>query len=226
MSKIIYKPSSEARSRSPSLIGTRAIIVMIYVNNGDHETGYNHVALHKLSVDPDTTIGYVKDIIFDLNKVPASEQKLTRQGLKLEDQYLLSHYDIRDNDVIRMDYIELNLYITVRSWPGLEEEEDSKRLDFQEKTGFAVFRTDTIEKIKTMVMKDHEHLGSGDVCLMHGDKKLDETKMLMDYNIVDGDKMEIWRCYHATSVNALRRRLSNERLSNTSVIDEPSPSSV
>ena len=222
MSKIIYKPSSEARSRSPSLIGTRAIIVMTYVNNGDHETGHNHVALQKLSVDPDTTIGYVKDLIADINKVPASEQTLTRHGIKLEDQYPLWHYDIRDNDVIRMDYIELNVYITVRSWPGLEEEEDSKRLDFQKKTGFAVMRTDTIEKIKTMVMKDHEHLGSGDVCLMYGDKKLDETKMLMDYNIVDGDKMEIWRCYHATSVNELRRRLSNERLSNTSVIDEPS----
>ena len=104
MSKIIYKPSSEARSRSPSLIGTRAIIVMTYVNDGIDEIG-----LARVSVDPDTTIGYVKDIIFDLNKVPASEQKLSRQGLKLEDQYLLSHYDIRDNDVIRMDYIELNV---------------------------------------------------------------------------------------------------------------------
>ena len=206
MSKIIYKLSSEARSRSPSLIGTRAIIVMTYVNDGIDETG-----LARVSVDPDTTVGELKNTISKFDNIPASEQKLSRQGLKLEDQYLLSHYDIRDNDVIRMDYIELNVYITVRSWPGLEEEKDSKRLDFQEKTGFAVFRTDTIEKIKTMVMKDHEHLGSGDVCLMYGDKKLDETKMLMDYNIVDGDKMEIWRYYHATSVNAsVWRRLSNE----------------
>ena len=217
MSKIIYKPSSEARSRSPSLIGTRAIIVMTYVNNGDHETGYNHVALQKLSVDPDTTIGYVKDLIADINKVPASEQTLTRHGIKLEDQYPLWHYDIRDNDVIRMDYIELHVYIIVRSWPG--------ELEYQ-KTDFDVLRTHTIEEVKTRVMEDNTHLGSDDVCLMYGDKKLDETKMLMDYNIVDGDKMEIWRCYHATSVNALRRRLSNERLSNTSVIDEPSPSSV
>ena len=193
MSKIIYKPSSEARSRSPSLIGTRAIIVMIYVNNGDHETGYNHVALHKLSVDPDTTIGYVKDIIFDLNKVPASEQKLSRQGLKLEDQYLLSHYDIRDNDVIRMDYIELRVFITVRSWPGLHR----KKMDFD------VLRTTTIEEVKTRVMEDNTHLGSDDVCLMYGTQKLDETKMLMDYNIVDGDKMEIWRYYDAFSYTHL-----------------------
>ena len=212
MSKIIYKLSSEARSRSPSLIGTRAIIVMTYVNNGDHETGYNHVALQKLSVDPDTTIGYVKDLIADINKVPASEQTLTRHGIKLEDQYPLWHYDIRDNDVIRMDYIELSVFITVRSWPGL----DRKKMNFD------VLRTTTIESVKTRVMEDNTHLGSDDVCLMYGTQKLDETKMLMDYNIVDGDKMEIWRCYHATSVNALRRRLSNERLSNTSVIDEPS----
>ena len=136
MSKIIYKPSSEARSRSPSLIGTRAIIVMTYVNDGIDEIG-----LARVSVDPDTTIGELKNTIAKFENIPASEQKLTRQGLKLEDQYPLWHYDIRDNDVIRMDYIELNVYITVRSWPGLEEEEDSKRLDFQEKTGFAVFQT-------------------------------------------------------------------------------------
>ena len=190
MSKIIYKPSSEARSRSPSLIGTRAIIVMTYVNNGDHETGYNHVALQKLSVDPDTTIGYVKDIIAHINKVPASEQTLTRHGIKLEDQYPLWHYDIRDNDVIRMDYIELHVYIKVRRWPGL----DLKKIDFD------VLRTDTIEEVRTRAMKDHKHLGSDEVCLMYGTQKLDETKMLMDYNIVDGDKMEIWRYYDATSV--------------------------
>ena len=190
MSKIIYKLSSEARSRSPSLIGTRAIIVMTYVNNGDHETGYNHVALQKLSVDPDTTIGYVKDLIADINKVPASEQTLTRHGIKLEDQYPLWHYDIRDNDVIRMDYIELSVFITVRSWPGLHR----KRMNFD------VLRTTTIEEVKTRVMEDNTHLGSDDVCLMYGTQKLDETKMLRDYNIVDGDKMEIWRYYDATSV--------------------------
>ena len=185
MSKIIYKLSSEARSRSPSLIGTRAIIVMTYVNDGIDEIG-----LARVSVDPDTTIGYVKDLIADINKVPASEQTLTRHGIKLEDQYPLWHYDIRDNDVIRMDYIELSVFITVRSWPGLHR----KRMNFD------VLRTTTIEEVKTRVMEDNTHLGSDDVCLMYGDQKLDETKMLMDYNIVDGDKMEIWRYYDATSV--------------------------
>lgn len=170
---------------------------MTYVNDGIDEIG-----LARVSVDPDTTIGELKNKIAEFdNYIPASEQMLTRHGIKLEDEYPLWHYDIRDHDVIRMDYIELNVYITVRSWPGVEGEEDSKRLDFQ-KIDFDVLRTDTIEKIKTIVMKDHEHLGSGDVCLMYGDKKLDDTKMLMDYAIVDGDEMEIWRYYHATSVNA------------------------
>ena len=175
MSKIIYKPSSEARSRSPSLIGTRAIIVMTYVNNAIHETG-----LAKVSVDPDTTIGELKNIIAKIQKNPASEQMLTRHGLKLEDQYPLWHYNIRDSDVIRMDYIdELHVYIEVRKWAEL----DLKNMDFD------VLRTDTIEEVKTRVMKYHKHLASDEVCLMYGDKKLDETKMLMDYNIVDGDKM-------------------------------------
>ena len=101
--------------------------------------------------------------------------------------------------MIRMDYIELHVFITVRSWPGL----DRKKMDFD------VLRTTTIESVKTRVMEDNTHLGSDDVCLMYGTQKLDETKMLRDYNIVDGDKMEIWRYYH-----------------DTSVIDEPSPSSV
>ena len=182
MNKIIYKLSSEARSRSPSLIGTRAIIVMTYVNDGIDEIG-----LARVSVDPDTTIGELKNTIAKFENIPASEQKLTRQGLKLEDQYLLSHYDIRDNDVIRMDYIELRVFITVRSWPGLHR----KKMDFD------VLRTTTIEEVKTRVMEDNTHLGSDDVCLMYGTQKLDETKMLMDYNIVDGDKMEMWRvaCY-------------------------------
>ena len=185
MSKIIYKLSSEARSRSPSLIGTRAIIVMTYVNDGIDEIG-----LARVSVDPDTTIGELKNTISKFDNIPASEQKLTRQGLKLEDQYPLWHYDIRDNDVIRMDYIELSVFITVRSWPGLHR----KRMNFD------VLRTTTIEEVKTRVMEDNTHLGSDDVCLMYGTQKLDETKMLMDYNIVDGDKMEIWRYYDATSV--------------------------
>ena len=185
MSKIIYKLSSEARSRSPSLIGTRAIIVMTYVNDGIDEIG-----LARVSVDPDTTIGELKNTISKFDNIPASEQKLTRQGLKLEDQYPLWHYDIRDNDVIRMDYIELSVFITVRSWPGLHR----KKMDFD------VLRTTTIEEVKTRVMEDNTHLGSDDVCLMYGTQKLDETKMLMDYNIVDGDKMEIWRYYDATSV--------------------------
>ena len=67
---------------------------------------------------------------------------------------------------------------------------------------FDVLRITTIESVKTRVMEDNTHLGTDDVCLMYGNQKLDETKMLMDYNIVDGDKMEIWRYYHATSVNA------------------------
>ena len=79
MSKIIYKPSSEARSRSPSLIGTRAIIVMTYVNDGIEETG-----LAKVSVDPDTTIGELKNTIAKFDNIPASEQMLTRHGLKLK----------------------------------------------------------------------------------------------------------------------------------------------
>ena len=107
---------------------------------------------------------------------------LTRHGSKLEDQYPFWCYNVKDNDVIRMDYIELSVHIM-----GLDLKEH----------GLDVLRTDTIEEVKTRVMKYHKLLASDKVCLTYGDKKLDETKRPMDYNIVDGDKMKIWRlsCY-------------------------------
>ena len=148
MSKIIYKLSSEARSRSPSLIGTRAIIVMTYVNDGIDEIG-----LARVSVDPDTTIGELKNTIAKFENIPASEQKLTRQGLKLEDQYPLWHYDIRDNDVIRMDYIELHVHIM-----GL----DLKEIDFDVQK-----LTPLLHKNFLDTFKYPEVLPGGDYCMMN-----------------------------------------------------------
>ena len=60
-----------------------------------------------------------------------------------------------------------------------------------------VLRSDTIGEVKARVMKYHPNIPSDALCLMYGDKKLEEWARVKDYNIVDGDKMEMWRvaCY-------------------------------
>ena len=60
-----------------------------------------------------------------------------------------------------------------------------------------VLRSDTIGEVKARVMKYHRNIPSDALCLMYGDKKLEEWARVKDYNIVDGDKMEMWRvaCY-------------------------------
>ena len=56
-----------------------------------------------------------------------------------------------------------------------------------------VLRSDTIGEVKARVMKYHRNIPSDALCLMYGEKKLEEWARVKDYNIVDGDKMEMWR---------------------------------
>ena len=74
--------------------------------------------------------------------------------------------------------------------------------------GLEVWRTDTIDKIKVrvwhkMVERDGRNycMSIDALCLMQGDMNLEGNKMVKDYKISDGDKMEVLRVF-ATLFNA------------------------
>ena len=115
-----------------------------------------------------------------LHKIPASEQTLWRDGEELEDEYPLWSYGIENNDVIRMHYVEWSIHIM-----GLDTKEHE----------VAVLRTTTIGEVKARVMKYHEYFQSHELCLMHNNQKLDVSMRILDYNIVNGDKIYVWTAH-------------------------------
>ena len=177
ISKIFSSHSSKARADGPTHLlnpfsGPRSIIVMTYVNDAIYETG-----LAKLCVTPDTRILEIKNILADLDKIPASEQTLWRNGEELEDDFPLWRCRIENNDVIRMHYVEWSIHIT-----GLDNKDHE----------VVVLRTTTIGEVKAMVMKYHENFQRHELCLMHNKQRLDVSMSILDYNIVDGDRMYVW----------------------------------
>ena len=152
--------------------GPRSIIVMSYVNDVIYETG-----LSKLCVTPRTRIITIKHIMAVLQKIPASEQTLWRHHEELHDEYPLWSYDIENNDVIRMHYVEWSVHIM-----GLDNKVHE----------VSVLRSTTIGEVKATVMKYHEDFQSHELCLMHNKQKLDVSMSILDCNIINGDQMYVW----------------------------------
>ena len=124
-----------------------------------------------------------------VDKIPICEQMLVYCGSELKHDHYPLWYNIKDGNVIRMDYRTLLLRIQL--------------LDMEE-IGLKVYRTDTIDKIKVrvwhkMVERDGRNycISIDALCLMQGDMNLEGNKMVKDYKISDGDKMEVLRVFAA-----------------------------
>ena len=154
-------------------------------NNDLEELGLAKLFLHR-----DATIRNIKFWMQTVDKIPICEQMLVYCGSELKhDHYPLWYYNIKDHNVIRMDYRTLLLRIQL--------------LDMEE-IGLKVCRTDTIDKIKVrvwhkMVERDGRNycISIDALCLMQGDMNLEGNKMVKDYKISDGDKMEVLRVFAA-----------------------------
>lgn len=158
-------------------------------NNAIEERG-----LAKLYLSKDATIREIKSLMESIDKVPICEQMLVHCDSELEhDHYPLWYYNIKDQEKIRMHYKKLLLHIQL--------------LDMDE-IGLEVWGTDTIDKIKVrvwhkMVERSWKNycISIDALCLMQGDRKLKGNKMVKDYKMKDGDKMEVVRVF-ATLFNA------------------------
>ena len=158
-------------------------------NNAIDERG-----LAKLFLSKDATIREIKFLMESIDKVPICEQMLVHCGSELEhDHYPLWYYNIKDQDFIRMDYEKLLLHIQL--------------LDMEEYR-LEVWRTDTIDSIKVrvwhkMVDRDLTNycMSIDELHLMQGERKLLCNKMVKDYKMKKGDKIEVLRDF-ATLFNA------------------------
>ena len=96
----------------------------------------------------------------------------------MEDCYSLWYYNIKDEAILRLDYIEITIHIMMLSGKeiGLE----------------VLPHTATIADVKARVIKYQEDFKSEELGLMFEGKKLEDSKRLMHYKIYHGDKLGIY----------------------------------
>jgi ubiquitin C len=146
------------------------ITIKTFANEGLFETGCK-----TLRVTRGHTIGQVKRIMENKERIPASEQMMMFAGKELEDGHTLGYYDIPDTGILTMDYSDQQIKIKTSSGKVLEWE--------------VFVRVDTIASVKASLFGCQETSFEG---LMFEGKKLEDGKRLIEYNICNGDTLVMY----------------------------------